>query len=239
MTAQQLTKAALNPFGDVVKIPIEAVAGFRIGGHGDTGAAANVEPVLPFSVGPDWDAIVQPLLPMEYLPGPDGVVELADAQTSVFLTPARAGAWIWGMGPIFEFPTATRAALGTGKWSAGPTGALVYSNGPWLNGVLASHLASFAGQRHRASVALTTIEPQASYTLESGWYVQCNPTITYDWSAGAWLVPLGLDVGTTFTVGSQAMSLQIGAYELPVRPPGNPSAIVRTQLTLLFPTTGR
>lgn len=237
MSPQQLTKEALNPFGDVVKIPIEAVAGFRSGPRRETGAAMSLEPVIPLSLGPDWDVIVQPLLQAEYAPAPDATLGLADAQTSIFVTPARTGAWIWGLGPIFEFPTATDSRLGTGKWSAGPTGAVIYSQGPWLNGVLASHLASFAGQHARPSVGLTTIEPQLSYTLASGWYVQCNPTITYDWTADAWLVPLGLDVGKTFNIGSQALSLQIGAYDLLERPSGDPAAILRTQLTFLFPTS--
>lgn len=235
LTSQQLTKEALNPFGDVVKIPITAVVGFHIGPDRRTGVAESLQPTIPFSVGPDWDVIVEPLLQGEYLPSPDAAAGLADTQTSMFVTPARSGAWIWGVGPIFQFPTATKTALGTGKWSGGPTGALIWSQGPWLNGILASHLASFAGQHGRPSVALTAIELQVSYTFDSGWYVQSNPTITYDWTADAWLVPVGIDVGTTFTVASQSMQLQVGAYDLPERPPRNPSAIVRTQLTFLFP----
>ncbi len=234
-TAQELTKAALNPFGDVVKVPLELTAGFRVGPRHESGAAATLEPVIPVPLGPDWDLIVQPLLPAEYLPDPDSALGLGDVETSLFLTPAHAGAWIWGVGPIVEMPTATRTALGSGKWSAGPTAALVWSDGPWLNGVLASHLASFAGRSRRASVSLTTIEPQASYTFQSGWYVQCNPTITYDWTADAWVVPVGLDVGTTLAFGSRSVSAQLGAYDLVERGPGDPAAVLRLQVTLLFP----
>jgi hypothetical protein len=111
-----------------------------------------------------------------------------------------------------------------------------YSNGPWVNGVLVSHLASFAGNRHRADVSLTSIEPQVSYTFENGWSVQTSPTISYDWTADAWTLPLGADVGSTFTVGSQAMSLSVGAYDLVKRASGDPESIVRVQLTLIFPS---
>jgi len=52
--------------------------------------------------------------------------------SSVFLSPARTGDWTWGIGPILQLPTATDEALGTGKWSAGPTLGLVYSAGPWF-----------------------------------------------------------------------------------------------------------
>jgi hypothetical protein len=157
-------------------------------------------------------------------------------QTSVFLTPTRTGSWVSGLGPIVELPTASDEQLGTGKWSMGPTGAVIYSNGPWVNGVLASHLTSFAGNRHRADVNLTSIEPQVSYTFENGWSVQTSPTISYDWTADAWTLPLGADVGNTFTIGSQAMSLSVGVYDLVKRPNGDPSSIVRVQLTCIFPS---
>jgi hypothetical protein len=56
---------------------------------------------------------------------------------------------------------------------------------PWFNGVLAYQLMSFAGNRKRGSVNQTFLEPDVSYNFESGWYVQCEPDITYDWTADA------------------------------------------------------
>jgi hypothetical protein len=102
--------------------------------------------------------------------------------------------------------------------------------------VLVSHLASFAGEQHRASANLTSIESQVSYTFADGWYVQSNPTITYDWTAAAWTVPVGADVGKALTIGAQPMSLQVGAYDLVERPEADPAWIIRVQVTFLFPT---
>ena len=39
--------------------------------------------------------------------------------------------WFWGAGPGVIFPSATDDSLGSGKWSAGPTGAVVRQQGPW------------------------------------------------------------------------------------------------------------
>jgi hypothetical protein len=236
MSVRELAKEALNPFATSIKVPIESVTGFRIGPRKGTGESVNVEPLIPFAVTPAWNVIVQPLFAMTSLPAPNATTGFDDVQTSVFLTPTRTGPWVWGLGPIVELPTASDHQLETGKWSAGPTGAVVYSNGPWLNGVLASHLASFAGSGHRADVALTSIEPQVSYTWNSGWSLQSSPTITYDWTADAWTLPLGVDVGKTFRVGPQALSLSVGAYDLAKHPSGDPEAIVRVQLTFLFPS---
>jgi hypothetical protein len=236
MTARDLAKEALNPFAESIKVAIESVTGFRVGPQGNTGESVNIEPLFPYAVTPAWNVIVQPLGAMTSLPSPDATTGFDDLQTSVFLTPTQTGSWVAGLGPIVEMPTASDDQLGTGKWSAGPTGAVIYSNGPWLNGVLASHLVSFAGSRHRAKVNFTSIEPQVSYTFEDGWSIQTSPTITYDWTAEAWTLPLGTDVGNTFTIGSQAVSLMVGAYGLVKRPNGDPSSIVRVQLTWIFPS---
>ena len=128
--------------------------------------------------------------------------------------------------------------MGTGKWSAGPTGALVYSEGPWFAGVLASQLWSFAGAADRTSVNQTSAEPNVSYNFESGWYVQFDPTITYDWQAASgskWTVPVGLDVGKTMQFDARAVSLQIGAYDLVKHPADTAQWFMRVQLTLSFP----
>lgn len=80
---------------------------------------------------------------------------------------------------------------------------------------------SFAGNRDRGSVNWTYIEPQVSYNFESGLYVQCDPAITYDWTAdavNAWTIPIGADIGKVFKMGSQDLSLQIGSYDLLLSP---------------------
>ncbi|MGA8568470.1 MAG: hypothetical protein WB580_11825 [Candidatus Binataceae bacterium] len=109
---------------------------------------------------------------------------------------------------------------------------------PWFNGVLAYQLMSFAGNRKRGSVNQTFLEPDISYNFESGWYVQCEPDITYEWTADAahtLTLPMGADIGKAFKLGSQALSLQIGAYDLLKRPNGAPQWIIRVGLTFLFP----
>lgn len=135
---------------------------------------------MPFSLNENWDLIARPSVTVAYAPTSHEQSGLADLQTSFFLTPHKESTWIWGAGPIFQFPTASSSELGSGRWSAGPTAALVYTEGPWFDAILAYHLMSFAGNRERGSVNQTYIEPEISYNFESGWYVDCDPAITYD-----------------------------------------------------------
>ena len=101
----------------------------------------------------------------------------AVANASFFLTPAHNTGLTWGAGPALLFPTAISNELGTDKWSAGPTGALVYSRSeiPWFAGLLVTQLWSFAGAP-RTAVNQTSTEVDLSYNFESGWYIQTDPT---------------------------------------------------------------
>ena len=238
MTDQELAISVHNPLEDFVKVPVQSTTGFQLGPHNRVGDSLNIQPVVPFSLNPQWDLIARPSLTVTYLPSPHEQSGLEDLQTSLFLTPAKEGTWIWGAGSIFQFPTASSSGLGTGRWSAGPTAALLYSEGPWFNGILAYQLMSFAGHRDRGSVNFTYIEPEISYNFESGWYVQCDPSITYDWTAdtaNAWIIPMGADIGKAFKMGSQNLSLQVGAYDLLKGPDSAPQWIARVSVTFLFP----
>ena len=239
MTPQDLARSVHNPFEDFIKIPFQSTTGFSIGPHHNAGDSLNLQPFLPFSLNPGWDLFARPSLSVSYQPRPHEQFGLTDLQSSFFFSPHSANKWVWGIGPIFQFPTATSPELGTGRWSAGPTAALIYSNGPWFWGVLTYQLMSFAGNRARGSVNQTYVEPEVSYNLETGWYGDIDPPITFDWTAAAingWTIPLGADVGKAFSVGSQAMAIQIGAYDLLKRPDGAPQWIMRVQLTALFPS---
>jgi hypothetical protein len=82
--------------------------------------------------------------------------------------------------------------------------------------------------------------PRISYNFESGWYVDCDPEMTYDWTAdtaSAWTIPMGADIGKAFKMGSQDLSLQAGAYDLLKRPDRAPQWIMRVSVTLLFPAS--
>lgn len=236
---QALVISIHNPFEDLVKIPIQSTTGFDVGSHHNTGDSLNIQPLVPFSLNSQWDLIARPSLNFTYLPSPHEQYGWEDLQTAFYLTPSKETTWIWGAGPILQFPTASSSGLGTGRWSAGPTAALVYTEGPWFGAVLTYQLLSFAGNRDRGSVNQTYIEPEVSYNFESGWYVQSDPQMTFDWTADAangWTIPIGADIGKAFTLGSRSLSAQIGAYDLLERPEGNPPWVARVSVTLLFPS---
>jgi len=232
-----LARMKLNPLASEPELPATLSFGFGVGPRRETEPALNFQPRLPLPLTEDWRIVTRSSVSLTHLPSPEDVTGLGDIDVSLFLTPARTGTWVWGVGPILQFPTATDPALGTEKWSAGPTAALLYVDGPWTNGVLVSHLWSFAGRRSRDDVSLTQIEAQLSYAFSNGWYVQSNPVFAHDAKAPRgedWTVPIGVDVGREFRVGAQGASLQVGAYYNVKKPTGAAEWVLQTQFSWLY-----
>ena len=190
---------------------------FSAGPHLDT-LGLEFVPRVPIGLTEDWRMVTRSRLSISHVRGNEETTGLGDLDVSFFLTPERAK-WLWGAGPIIQLPTATDVTEGTGKWSTGPTAALVYVNGPWVNGVVASHLWSVAGPSSRESVEQTQIEVQVSYTFSNNWYVETAPTIFHA-SGEDWVIPIGADVGRELPIRSLEGSLQVGAYYNVTRPNG-------------------
>jgi hypothetical protein len=107
-----------------------------------------------------------------------------------------------------------------------------------VNGILANHVWSFAGESGRADVSQSTFEPVMSYNFDNGWFIGFDSTITADWKAAAdkrWTIPVGMDVGKAFEIGKQSLSLQFGTYYNVERAEGAARWLVRLQVSLIFP----
>jgi hypothetical protein len=81
----------------------------------------------------------------------------------------------------------------------------------------------------------TFIQPFVSYGLGHGRTLSFNTEASYDWNAHQWTVPINMGVSQVFKIGTQAMSLQVGAKYYAEAPEGAPTWGIRTTLTLLFP----
>jgi hypothetical protein len=238
VSRQELAKEKHNPFADQITLPLQVSSSLDVGpGNGTTGGL-SFQPAIPFSLTDDWKLITRPNLALLVSEPPHRKVGFGDIELQTYLTPASAGQWIWGAGPVINAPTATYHEFGTGKWSAGPDAGLVYIGGPWVNGILVSHLWSFAGQHDRDAVSQSTFEPVISYNFESGWYSSFDSTITADWNAAAdkrWTVPVGLDIGKTFDMGHHSLTWQFGTYYNAERSEGTGRWLIRFQVSMVFP----
>ena len=237
-----LAKKTQNPVADLISVPFQNNVNFGVGPKDDVQYILNIQPVIPFRLTENWNLISRTIVPLIYqpelAPGVGEVFGLGDIQQSLFFSPAKLGKLIWGVGPIFQFPSATDDSLGQGKWGAGPTAVALTVHGPWVLGALINNVWSFAGDSDRRDVNQVLIQPFVNYNLPDAWYVVTAPIITADWEADGddrWTVPIGAGVGKIVRLAKLPVNAQASAYYNVVRPDNAAEWQLRIQIQLLFP----
>lgn len=239
---ESLAQQLANPIASLVSVPFQFNYDTGIGPGGDGNRVVlNVQPVVPFSIGEDWNLISRTILPVvwqnDVFPGAGSQFGLGDTVQSLFLSPKAptAGGLIWGVGPAALLPTGTDDLLTAGKWGLGPTGVVLTQRGPWTVGALANHIWSFAGDKDRADVSQTFLQPFASYTTQNAWTFTLQTETSYDWTGGDWTVPINAVASKLVNVGEQPVSLFGGIRYWAASPDQGPEGIgVRVGATMLF-----
>ena len=222
--AQDLT----NPVADLLTIPIQMNYDQNIGPADDGWKLqTNIQPVLPFNLGADWNLITRTIMPViwqdEIVPGAGSQFGLGDITVSMFASPKKPTKGVtWGVGPILYLRTATDELLGAEKWGAGPTAIVLTMRGRWTMGALANHVWSFAGSDDRNDINSTFVQPFVAYTWPSAWTFSVQSETTYNWETKDWAVPLNVAVAKLVMMGRLPVSLQAGVGRWLTSPDSGP-----------------
>ncbi|MCJ7499249.1 hypothetical protein MUP29_03240 [bacterium] len=101
-----------------------------------------------------------------------------------------------GVGPQITMPTATKDALGSGKWSAGLVHTLFDMRSKIFQyGYLLSWQGSFSGDKDREDVNTGAFQPFMFYQLGSGTYLRSSAVMVSNMENGDYSVPIGLGIG--------------------------------------------
>ena len=240
--SSEIAKQAQNPIASLISVPIENDFNPQTGIKKDDSYVLELKPVIPVRLSNDWTMITRTVIPViqvpDLAPGVDGTAGVGDVQLSLFLSPAKAGAVIWGAGPVISFPTASQEILGTKKVSVGPTVVVLRSQGHWLFGTLVQNLFSVAGPAARPDVNQMLLQPFANYNLRHGWYLTSSPIITANWEVSPnqrWVVPVGGGVGKIVHFGKLPVNMYTQFFRNVERPDGTTHWSARFQAQLLFP----
>lgn len=235
----ELSKKLANPIAAMISAPFQFNFDFSIGPNDGWRQTLNIQPIIPIRLDEDWNIISRTVLPVIYqedVIGHGSEFGLGDTTQSFFLSPSKApGGWVWGVGPAFLLPTATRHVLGTEKWGAGPSAILLKQHGPFTVGFLANHVWSFAGSSSRDYVSNTFLQPFAAVVTPSLWTITFTSETEYDWNNEEWTVPLNLVFSRIETFGKQKVNFGFGGRVYADRPDGGPDWGLRFVVTFLFP----
>lgn len=260
-SAEELAKKTQNPVADLISVPLQNNFNFGTGFHHNKMLyVLNVQPVIPIKIAEDWNVITRVIMPIinqpSLFPTFGGAVPsttgtgFGDFNPTFFLSPAKPGELIWGLGPTFTLPTATDRDLGSGKWSMGPAAVALTMQGHWVFGALLNNQWSVGGWGDKPVNALL-LQPFVNYNFSEGWYLTTGPIVTADWKADkagdVWTVPLGGGFGKLFRLGDAISSLkgdpigklpinmQLAAYGNVAKPEFGPEWQLRFQIQFLFP----
>jgi hypothetical protein len=240
---EELAKAAQNPVGDLISLPFQENLNLNSGPLEKNQSVLNIQPVIPINLNGDWNIITRTILPVISQPAfaanQDRTNGIGDTQISALLSPAKPGAWIWGVGAITQLPTHSKQVLGNDNVGFGPTFVLLHLDrgSPWVYGFLANNIWSSSNSTG-ASYNNGLIQPFINYNINSGLYLTTSPVITVNWQAKGsqqWTVPMGGGVGKIFKIGKLPLNSQISGYYNVTRPDFASNWQIRFQVQLLFP----
>ena len=234
-----LAEQLANPVADLISVPFQANYDCCYGPDDGDRFTLNIQPVIPVSVGEDWNLITRTILPVisasETVQGAGGDTGLGDVVQSFFLSPKEArNGLVWGVGPVFLYPTG-KSSFSAEKWGAGPTVVVLKQGGGMTYGLLANHIWSFAGKDAASDVSATFIQPFITKTLPDTTSFGLNVEATRDWERKTWNVPINATVSHVVRFGKQPVSLAVGARYYAERPSGGAEWGTRFVATLLFP----
>lgn len=225
-----------DPIYDQISIPVQNNLDCCYGAEKGYRYTLNIEPVIPIDLGANDAIITRTIVPILYehdnTPGQGGHGGFGDIMESFFYSPKDGGPLVWGFGPAIQLPTGD-SQLGTGKWEAGPTFAVGERRGPINVILLVYHLWSFAGDRSRADVSKTRLQPSFAYTLPDSTTLKVGVEADYDWVKRQWTAPFNAGVSRVLTVQGQRIQLALAGKVYAASPNGTAGGL-RVTATWVF-----
>jgi hypothetical protein len=183
-SAQELADKLSNPVSNLISVPFQNNTVWGIGSNNGTQNILNFQPVIPISITKGITLINRLVLPIIAQFNVTGIGQsqnaLGDLQYSMFFSPVKSKI-TWGIGPIFNIPTATNALTGSGKFSIGPAGVFLYQKDGWTMGALLNQFWSVGGDPDRGNQTQGYLQPFLSHSWKSGAGVSMTGELTQNW----------------------------------------------------------
>lgn len=235
--AQQLS----NPLANLISVPLQY--NYNQGYIDGDGAqhVLNVQPVLPFSISPEWNVISRTIVPLidqtGVIPGGGGQSGVGPITQNFFFSPSEptSGGLIWGAGPVFTTPPLADD-LGRDQWGLGATVVALKTSGRLTVGFLGNHIWSVTNNDELGEQSNSFLQPFLSYTLPTATTLSLNTESTYNWTSDEWSVPINVAVAQMLNAWGQPIQVSGGVRYWADSPTDGPEGWgARIVLTYLFP----
>lgn len=235
---EDMAKAAQNPVANMYSFPIQNNTVYGVGPYNRNQNILNIQPVIPIPIGSKINMINRIVMPIITQPSFTEDVSstgLGDFVYTAWLSPSNAGKIIWGVGPVFQLPTATSTEFGSGEFGIGPSLVILSMPGDFVLGAVVNNIRTF-GDREENKFFLNYF---VNYNFPN-WYLVTAPIVTANWNAvegQKWVVPFGGGAGKVFKLGGKLpVNVNAHVYYNAVKPDGVGDWQTRFQLTFMFPT---
>lgn len=238
----ELAKQSQNPVMNMYNFPFQNNTNYGVGPYKRTQNVLNIQPVIPVSLGSKVNLINRIILPIITQPSStedNSSTGTGDLLYTAWLSPAKAGKLIWGLGPVFQLPTSSGSEFGSGEFGIGPSVVILTMLNKWVIGAVINNIRTFG----EASTNKFFINYFINYNMPKGWYLVSAPIVTANWNAAEsqkWLVPFGGGLGKVVKLGGKyPLSMQLQAFYNAIKPDVLGDWQTRIQLHFMFPTKSK
>ncbi len=238
-TAQEVAEALVDPAATITYLNLSYRSYQGVGPRNDTNQEYRLNGAGFFNLPNETSVFYRAFLPFYDNEFPVDKSGIGDALLSAYWVPTK-GSVILGYGAALIVPTASEDFFGTGKWSAGPTIVIAKKEpGVYTVGGLVTHVWSFAGDRDREDVSITTIQPALTYFLnKKGTSASLTSETTYNWEAKTdpWQIPATIGIGQILPpFGKSFVAVGLAYSSYIEKSDFAPDWDVRAVLSIVFP----
>jgi len=232
-----LAKATQNPLAAMYSLPFQNNTTYGMGEFNRAQNVLNIQPVIPvtFKKFNLINRIIAPVITQPSTSEDKSTTGLGDISYTAWLSPSKASKITWGIGPVFQIPTASEAnEFGTHEFGVGPSFVALTTLDKWVAGIVVNNVWTFGDAEENKFL----FQYFVNYNLPKAWYLVSGPILTANWNAEKgqqWIVPFGGGAGKVFRIGKLPINMNAHVYYNAVKPDGVGEWQSRVQLQFLFP----